>query len=188
MNALFIECESRFQGIFVKITSSEIKLFEIKTVKAIYLKIMHKEENIKPNFMESRETNPFRVPEGYFDSLEDEVMSRIQLPVKKKTTTGRIIRILKPVVGIAACLTLVYLLTNHQLGLNTRNSKMASAITLTQEEDSTLTFSLIDEITLVNAMFAEEEQNPVAGINPDDMLAYLSSGLNEVEIYSAIQN
>lgn len=149
---------------------------------------MYKEENIKPNFMKGPGTNPFRTPVGYFDSLEDEVMNKIQLPAKKKTTSDRIIRILKPVVGIAASLVLVYLLTNHQFGQN-NNSKVASTITLSQEEDSTLTFSLIDEITLVNAMFAdEEEESPVADINPDDMLAYLSSGLNEVEIYSEIQN
>jgi len=139
--------------------------------------------------MKRAETNPFRTPEGYFDSLEDEIMRKIQLPVKKKTTSGRIIRILKPVVGIAACLALVYLLTNHQFGRNDHNSKVTSTFTLSQEEDSTLTFSLIDEITLVNAMFADdEEESPVADINPDDMLAYLSSGLNEVEIYSEIQN
>jgi hypothetical protein len=148
---------------------------------------MHKEEIIKPNSMKGPGTNPFRTPEGYFNSLEDEVMKKIQLPGKKETTSGRIIRILKPVVGIAACLTLVYLLTNHQIGRNTQNSKMASTGTLSFEEDSTLNVSLIDEITLVNAIFTEEE-SPVAGINPEDMLAYLSSGLNEVEIYSEIQN
>jgi len=150
---------------------------------------MYKEENIKPNFIKGPGTNPFRTPVGYFDSLEDEVMNKIQLPAKKKTTSGRIIRILRPVVGIAASLVLVYLLTNHQFGQNNNNSKVASTITLSQEEDSTLTFSLIDEITLVNAMFADdEEESTVADINPDDMLAYLSSGLNEVEIYSEIQN
>jgi hypothetical protein len=149
---------------------------------------MYKEENIKPNFMESRGTNPFRTPVGYFDSLEDEVMKKIQLQGKKKTASVRIMQILKPAVGIAASLTLVYLLTNHQLVRKAHNSKVASTVTHSQEEDSTFTFSLIDEITLVNAMFTEEEQTPVADINPDDMLAYLSSGLNEVEIYSEMQN
>jgi hypothetical protein len=46
---------------------------------------------------------------------------------------------------------------------------------------------LIDESTLVNAIFSDDEST-VADINPDDMVAYLSSRYNEVEIYSAIQN
>ena len=132
-------------------------------------------------------TNPFHTPEGYFDSLEDEVMKKIQLQVKKRSTSGRIIRILKPVVGIAACLTLVYLLINYPIGRNNHDSELASTITQLHEEDSTFIFSLIDEITLIDAIF-EEEKSPASDINPDEMLAYLSSQLNVVEICSEFQN
>ena len=148
---------------------------------------MHKEENKKPEFMKRPETNPFRTPEGYFDTLEDRIMKKIQLPEKRKTTSAKIIRILKPVVGIAASLTLVYFLIGYPHFRNNSNSKVASTNTLTQKEDSILNFSLIDESTLVNAIFSDDEST-VADINPDDMVAYLSSRYNEVEIYSAIQN
>jgi hypothetical protein len=151
---------------------------------------MYKEENIKPNFLKGPGTNPFHTPESYFDSLEDEVMKKIRLQVKKKSTSGKILRILKPVVGIAACLTLVYLLTNYPLGKNSKNnhdSELTSTVTLLHEEDSTLILSLIDEITLINAIF-EEEKSPASDINPDEMLAYLSSQLNVVEICSEFQN
>ena len=148
---------------------------------------MYKEENKKPEFGKRHEANPFRTPEGYFDSIEDRIMSRIQSSEKKKTVTSKIIRILKPVVGIAACLTVVYFLTNYPHIRNNSNSNVASTYTLTQKDDSILNFSLIDESTLVNAIFSDDE-NTVADINPDDMLAYLSSRMNEVEIYSEIQN
>jgi hypothetical protein len=148
---------------------------------------MYKEENKKPEFRKRHEINPFRTPEGYFDSLEDRIMNRIQLQGKKKTVTSKIIRILKPVIGIAACLTVVYFLTNYPHIKNNSNSNVVSTYTLTQKDDSLLNFSLIDESTLVNAIFSDDE-NTVADINPDDMLAYLSSRLNEVEIYSEIQN
>jgi len=172
-----------------KIKGAKIKLFEINDVKAIYLKIMHKEEeNSKPEFMKRSGTNPFRTPDGYFDSLEDRILKGIQLPEKKKTASAGILRILKPVMGIAAMLTLVFLLTNNPFSSkNTVNTEVASTLSPGTKDDSTFHFSSIDESTLVNAIFFDEE-SAVADINPDEMLAYLSSGLNEVEIYSEIQN
>ena len=145
------------------------------------------EENIEPEFMKRPGTNPFRTPEGYFDSFEDRIMKEIQLPEKKKPVSVGILRILKPVLGIAAILTLVFLLVNNPFTRNTTNTEMSSALTPSVKDDSTFNFSLIDESTLVNAIFSDEEST-VADINPDEMLAYLSSGLNEVEIYSEIQN
>ena len=145
------------------------------------------EENIEPEFMKRPGTNPFRTPEGYFDSFEDRIMKEIQLPEKKKSGSVGILRILKPVLGIAAILTLVFLLVNNTFTRNTTNTEMSSALTPPVKDDSTFNFSLIDENTLVNAIFSDEEST-VADINPDEMLAYLSSGLNEVEIYSEIQN
>ena len=172
----------------LKIKRTEIKLFEFKDVKAIYLNIMHnEEENSKPEFMKRPGTNPFRTPDGYFDSIEDRIMKKIQLPEKKKSTSAGILRILKPVLGIAAMLALVFLLVNNPFTKNTVNTEASTALTPSVKDDSTFNFSSIDESTLVNAIFSNEKST-VADINPDEMLAYLSSGLNEVEIYSEIQN
>lgn len=145
------------------------------------------EENIEPEFMKRPGTNPFRTPEGYFDSIEDRIMKGIQLPEKKKPISVGILRILKPVLGIAAMLALVFILTNNPFTKNSINTEVSSAYTPSEKDDSIFNFSLLDESTLVNAIFADEESD-VADINPDEMLAYLSSGLNEVEIYSEIQN
>lgn len=149
---------------------------------------MHKEEeNSKPEFMKRPGINPFRTPEGYFDSIEDRILKGILLQEKKKPTSVRILRILKPALAIAAILTLVFLLVNNPFTKNTTNTEVSSVLTPSVKDDSTFNFSLIDESTLVNAIFSDEK-NTVADINPDEMLAYLSSGLNEVEIYSEIQN
>ncbi len=160
----------------------------ITDVKAIDLKIMYKEEeNIESEFMKRPGTNPFHTPEGYFDSLEDRIMKEIQLPEKKKSVPSQIIRILKPVLGIAASITLVYLLASYPFTNNANKTEVSSTYTPSTKDDSTFNFSLIDENTLVNAIFSDEE-SAVADISPDDMLAYLSTGLNEIEIYSEIQN
>lgn len=148
------------------------------------------EENIESEFLKSPGDNPFRTPEGYFDSMEDRIMGKILEPEKKqKDTSGKIIRILKPVVGIAACLAVALLLLNKHASQNSIKSEtsFASDLYSGMKDDSALNFSMIDESTLVNAI-SNEEQNDVANIDPDDMLAYLSSGMNEVEIYAEIQN
>ena len=167
----------------------EIKLFRTKVVKAKDLKTMYsQEENIESEFLKSPGDNPFRTPEGYFDSMEDRIMSKVREPDKKKNSSGKIVRILKPVVGIAACLAVALILSKHATRNNfNSNASFASDPYSGMKYDSALNFSMIDESTLVNAIYSDEQSN-VANINPDDMLAYISSGMNEVEIYSEIQN
>jgi len=45
----------------------------------------------------------------------------------------------------------------------------------------------IDDNTLVSAIFTDETIS-ASDTNSDELLAYLSSGLNDVEIYSEFQN
>ena len=47
--------------------------------------------------------------------------------------------------------------------------------------------SLVDENTLVNAIFSDETPS-IAEVNPDEVLAYLSSDMTDLDIYSEIQN
>ena len=152
---------------------------------------MYEEEDIEPEFMKRDKTNPFRTPDRYFDSLEDRIMGGIKSTTKNKITSAKIIRLLKPVLGLAASFTVAYIMLyspiNNFLIKGTVKSEVAVTNTTNALDDSTLNFSMIDDNTLVNAIISDEPSN-VSGINSDDMLAYLSSGMNEVEIYSEIQN
>jgi hypothetical protein len=151
---------------------------------------MYEEENIEPEFMKRDKTNPFRTPDRYFDSLEDRIMGGIKSAAKSKSPSAKIIRLLKPVLGLAASITLVYIMLyspiNNFMQKGTIKSEVAVTNATSAVDDSTLNFSMIDDNTLINAIFSDETSN-VSGINSDDMLAYLSSGMNEVEIYSEIQ-
>lgn len=152
---------------------------------------MYEEENIEPEFMKRGKTNPFRTPDRYFDSIEDRIMRGIKHTAKSKTTSAKVIQYLKPALGLAASVTVVYMLVyypiNNFLPKGMIKSEIAVSTSPTMIDDSTLNFSSIDENTLINAIFSDETSD-VSEIKPDDMLAYLSSGLNEVEIYSEIQN
>lgn len=152
---------------------------------------MYEEENIEPEFMKRDKTNPFRTPDRYFDSLEDRIMGEIRPVIKTKTTSAKIIHLLKPVLGLAASFTLVYMLIsnpiNHFLQTGTINSQADVTTAVSSDDDSTFGFSSIDDNTIINAI-SSDETSSVSQINPEDMLSYLSSRMNEVEIYSEIQN
>ena len=152
---------------------------------------MLEDEKIKPEFEEMGKSNPFRTPEGYFGSVEDRIMGKIADAEKPKTTSGLIIRFLKPALGLAASFTLVYLLVYYPINTlllkDTANIEVSDTINADAYDAYSLSFSLVDENTLINTLFSDET-NVTYEINPDDLLAYLSSGMNEFEIYSEIQN
>ncbi|MBV5315908.1 MAG: hypothetical protein JZU47_21595 [Prolixibacteraceae bacterium] len=152
---------------------------------------MYEEENIEPDFLKRPKTNPFRTPDYYFESLEDRIMGNIEDKAKKKSSSAKIIQFMKPALGLAASFTLVYLLVYYPINtfLLKDNTKTAFSTTAPADllNDYSINLTSIDENSLVDAIFSDETNN-IAETNPDEFLAYLSSGLNDVEIYSEIQN
>lgn len=146
----------------------------------------NEEEHIESEFLKRDGANPFRVPNGYFDSFEDRIIKRIEVEGGKKGRSVNLVRILKPVLAAAASIALVYLVADVQFTKNDVPKELSSNAMNEVRDDSTLNFSLIDESTLVNTILSDDKSSSDE-VNSDDMLAYLSSGLNEVQIYSEIQ-
>ena len=69
---------------------------------------------------------------------------------------------------------------------DTKDTTSAANLDLT--DAYALNISMADENSLVNAIFGNETTTTLAEINPDEVLAYLSNDMNDVEIYSEIQN
>lgn len=152
---------------------------------------MYKEENMEPDFLKRPKSNPFRTPDYYFESLEDRVMGNIEYQKKKESSSTRIIRLLKPALGLAASFSLVYILVYYPINTFLLKDTAKTAVTDTTTTDWLNEYSInltsVDENLIVNAIFSEDTTN-LAETNPDELLAYLSTGLNDVEIYSEIQN
>lgn len=150
---------------------------------------MYQEDYTEPDFMKRPRKNPFRTPDDYFDSLEDRIMANIEYQGSKKRTTTKVFQMLKPVFGLAASFLLIYLLVYYPI--NTFILKDTSKVAVTDTSLSNfmdpynLSLNQVDENSLVNAIFSDETSN-IAETNPDEMLAYLSSGLNDLEIYAEI--
>jgi hypothetical protein len=154
---------------------------------------MYEEENIESEFLKRQKKNPFRTPDHYFDSIEDRVMGAIEHEAKNKTTSksGKIFQLLKPVLGLAASFAIVYLLAYYPIKYFSPSSLVKSEITDSNSFDNmdayALNFSLIDENSLYNTIFGDETST-LSEIKPDELLAYLSTDMNDLEIYSEIQN
>lgn len=154
---------------------------------------MYEEENIEPEFLKRPKANPFRAPDHYFDSIEDRVMGAIEHEAKNKKTSksGKIFQLLKPVLGLAASFAIIYLLAYYPIKYFTPDTLVKSEIidsTATDDVDVySIALSLIDESSLVRTIF-EEENSSRSKINPDEMIAYLSTEMTDLEIYNEIQN
>ena len=151
---------------------------------------MYNEENIEPEFLKRQGKNPFRTPEGYFDTIEDRIIERLEPSIKKQSSNLRILRFIKPAIGIAASILLVYLLVkptmtfNHNQNIPKIETAESSSVDLL--DFFPLNLGTVDENVLANAIFSDDLN--VAIIDSSEVFAYLSSDLNEVEIYSEIQN
>ncbi len=152
---------------------------------------MYEEDKIEPDFLSKNRKNPFQTPDHYFDSLEDRIMGRIEHSAKKTTSALRVYLMLKPVLGLVASFALVYLLVYYPINTfllkNNVKTEVAEKSTSDPLDGYSLNFSLIDENSLVNTIFSDDA-TPTFEINPEEVLAYLSTGSNDLEIYSAIQN
>lgn len=152
---------------------------------------MYEEETIEPDFLKRQKTNPFKTPDHYFESMEDRIMSEIKQAAEPKNNSAKIIQLLKPVLGLAASLLVVGLLVYSPI--KTLLLKNGAETEIVQSSSSDLfdnysfTIGSIDDNTLADVIFSDETSNDSL-TNPDELLAYLSSGLNDVEIYSEIQN
>jgi len=152
---------------------------------------MYENDHIEPEFLKRQKKNPFQTPEQYFETLEDRILKNITNENQTKARSFKLIKFIKPALGIAASITLIYLVMQAPIELRMfskvaqKNIPNINATTPAEEYSFLLTST--DENTLINAI-SSGETNDQEDINQDEVLAYLSTGLNDVEIYSEIQN
>lgn len=58
--------------------------------------------------MDAKKQNPYTVPEGYFDSLQEKIRSRIENGEKDAFSADALNRFVKPALGMAAAFGLVF--------------------------------------------------------------------------------
>ena len=155
---------------------------------------MGEKQDMWTNDSELPKDNPFGVPEGYFEMLDDRISERIRQDGEGEKEKARkevkIIRMVKPLLGLTAAFAIVFMLVHYPLSkfLPWYMSKQANNQTeLSQSEEKILaTFTGdVDEGTFFQILTSPDNQNK---IDSDEIISFLSSELNDYEIYAEITN
>jgi flagellar biosynthesis/type III secretory pathway M-ring protein FliF/YscJ len=151
---------------------------------------------IAPKLSKIKKEQPFGVPENYFDEFSARLQTKLEaekrvLPQQK----NRVIRLLKPAIGLAASFIVIFLLVYLPIksflpNYTANNIPQAEQVeTEINEEDDYITLlENIDEnsfFSLLQESFKNNEPKE-EDFNDEELLSYLSSNISDYEIY--IQN
>lgn len=132
---------------------------------------------------------PFRAPDRYFEKFPERLNTRIQEGTSGKSSSGRtIIRVLKPVIGLAASIILIFMLVYWPLNRLNMNNLAQSEADITEYNELDEYFSLISELddntfySLMEGTYEEES------FTDDELFSYINRSFNEYEIYFLAEN
>jgi len=154
---------------------------------------MNKKHHIPTRVQEQEHNLPFAVPDGYFDTLEDRIEARIAEETNSISPKGKLIRMVKPILGMVASFAVIFLLVYYPLsiflpGYLAKNAEEPGAKSETfAEEEALYSYLLVSEQSLYDILNTETDQ---AGgeVTADEMLDYLATAMNETEIYAEFKN
>ena len=146
---------------------------------------MNELEKNAPELPKMKKEHPFNVPEHYFDDFSARLQSKLE--TKKKVLPkpgGRVIRLLKPAIGLAASFLLVVLLVYWPIksflpGYLVKNNDTETT-TVEDEDPYRAIIESIDENTFFAIL---EEPAQEASFNDEELMNYISSNMSEYEIY-----
>ena len=133
--------------------------------------------------------NPFRVPEGYFETLEDRVEVRINESERKISGGQKLITLMKPVLGLAASFALAFLLIYYPISKilpwYTARHTEKKIRELRLEEQLLNDYRSLDENTFYLALPSREDPKVPES---EELFSFLTAELDDYEVYSEIIN
>ncbi len=107
-------------------------------------------ENRHSNLPTGSNNNPFRLPDGYFDQLPQQVMDKIEMP-DRQNKESVIIRYIKPIIGLAASFALIMGLVYVPMkilspnnGSHNNNNSLNEEYYITSEMDDHNIFEMLE--------------------------------------------
>ncbi|NQU85247.1 MAG: hypothetical protein HQ541_05755 [Mariniphaga sp.] len=139
-------------------------------------------KNIAPKLSKIRKENPFKIPNNYFDDFNARLDEKIKQEYQIKKSNP-VIRILKPVIGIAASLAIIFMLVNWPFGKSEINqtANIESGLPEYNIENAIIgIMEEMDDISLFAIFESEIEDEP---FSDDELIGYLSANLSDYDIY-----
>ena len=133
--------------------------------------------------------SPFKIPDGYFNSFEEQLQCHMQSEFVSRKV--RIIRFIKPALGLAAGFALIFVLVYvplHHFSPEFTQTRITSKTTFTNNTIDTSTIqscleglSEKDDNSFYNAL---NNSTDTIHVNWNKVLPYLSSEMDDYEIYA----
>ncbi|NOY96385.1 MAG: hypothetical protein GXO81_08410 [Chlorobi bacterium] len=141
-------------------------------------------KKIAPKLSSVKKGNPYRVPGNYFEDFYARLEPKLHTEgadKKKRQTT--FIRLLKPVLGLAASITLIFLIVYWPLSRFDTSPVAQNNFYPGQNEKNEQYSILVDELD-ENSLFALLENNLEDGnYSDDELIGYLSTSFDEYELF-----
>jgi len=138
---------------------------------------------------------PFGVPEGYFESFESRLEKRMmtESEEKEKSLRGKIIKLIKPAIGIAAGLILVLLLVHFPLkkdSVSLISVVKESNVEMQYEKELMAQSTALDEKTFYDVLTNQKDSTVSISVIDDSekVITILSDELNDYEFCAEIIN
>ncbi len=143
------------------------------------------QERLTDHTKYSRE-NPFDVPEGYFESIEDRIEGRIADEENYEADRPGLIRMIRPVLWLAASFALAFLLIyfpvekilNRYAAEQGKSQTPAAGV----NEDLLIGYDALDE----NSFFLMLTSTEDTTIRSEEMISYVTSGITDYELFSEL--
>ncbi len=145
---------------------------------------MKEEKNIESPLSGQPKGNPFKTPDGYFENLQDRIDARIEAEDTIVSKRTQIIRILKPVLSLAASFALIFLLVYYPLNKFLPKYLNSTQVVEINEFDLDYDFvnSFSNDLSLIEYISQSDEE-----VEPsDEIYAYLSVEMTDAEFYNEL--
>ena len=141
-----------------------------------------------PEFPKINKENPFRVPDDYFENFSARLQKRMDAErVELVKKDNRTIRLLKPIMSIAASLLLVFLLVYWPVKtfLPEKEAELTDTFSENIDNEYLAMIEHIDENSFYSLL---EEQTNTNDLNEEEMANFISNNVSDYEIYLATDN
>ncbi len=148
---------------------------------------MNELKNSVPKLSKMKKEQPFTTPDNYFDDFSSRLQEKIQaektrVPQKK----NKVIRILKPALGLAASFILIMMLVYWPLksflpGYLAKTSSPVEIEIEISEEDKYL--SLMEKMDETDFFALIEDTPDEQSLNDEELMNYLSANISDYEIF-----
>lgn len=152
---------------------------------------MEEIKDILKTNQEGPKKQPFEVPAGYFETFEDRMEAQINALDEKPDMRRTIVRILKPIAGLAASFLLIMLLVKYPLShLNTVFTAQNQSSQVDEDDYWQELFltnsSFLDDQKLVQSITAADNESSPA--HSEEIISIISTEMNDYEIIAELSN